>query len=150
MLRLTGEFADSIVGYPIHPSTAGDVFEQLVDWLTDLDKGWYTVLSSEAWDPNSKTGLVLTSALSRPISATDKIRLRSILRMSKDKISEWLTNVGQLEPGTQIDIAASFHRTLGSLGDAPGVIVDLDIGEDEDAEELLEIPIADNPDFESS
>ncbi|KZO92332.1 hypothetical protein CALVIDRAFT_504358 [Calocera viscosa TUFC12733] len=141
LLRLTGEFTDTLPGYGVSASTAGDSLEELVSFLNLLDKGWQAVLGSQRWDPSSHSGVSMTSAgsgaLSRPVSATDKIRLRSIIMSGRERIEEWVRRVVHVEPETQVDVASSFWRTLAALGDIP--VPEREVGlDDEDAEDLLE------------
>ncbi|EJU05847.1 hypothetical protein DACRYDRAFT_45973 [Dacryopinax primogenitus] len=142
LLRLTGDFTDTLPGYGVPLSTAGDTLDELVSFLTHLDKGWQAVLSSERWDPASHTGVPMTGgesgALSRPVSATDKIRLRSILQSGRERIEQWARGVVHVDPGTEVDVASSFWRTLAALGDVPLPERGGDM-EDEDAKELLEV-----------
>ena len=55
LLRLTGDFLSSVVGYTPYP----DVLLDLLEWLDTLDRGWLTVLRSQVWDPKSREGVDL-------------------------------------------------------------------------------------------
>ncbi|KZT54321.1 hypothetical protein CALCODRAFT_499937 [Calocera cornea HHB12733] len=151
LLRLTGEFLDTLPGYGVSPSTASDALEELVSFLNVLDKGWQAVLGSERWDPTSHSGVSMagagSGALSKPVSATDKIRLRSLIMGGRERIEEWVRRVVHVEPETQVDVASSFWRTLAALGEIP--VPGREEGmEDEDAEDLLEVVMEEDPELE--
>lgn len=55
LLRLTGDFLSSVVGY----TPQSDVLPDLLGWLDDLDRGWLTVLRSQIWDPKTNEGVDL-------------------------------------------------------------------------------------------
>jgi len=150
-LRFTGDFMDTLPGYGVPASTAGDTLDDLVSFLNQLDKGWQAVLSSQRWDPVSHSGVSMTGAgsgaLSKPVNTTDKIRLRSIIMSGREGIDQWARKVVDVEPEVQVDVASSFWRTLAALGDIPLQTGDEGTG-DEDAEDLLEIPMEDDPEME--
>ena len=72
LLRFTSEALSAITRYPRpvlngsrgrtqshSESDAGgaETLKELLSWLDELDKGWHTVLCSQAWDPNAHDGV---------------------------------------------------------------------------------------------
>jgi hypothetical protein len=100
LLRLTGDVMSAITGY--RPDM--QALPQLLDWMNDLDRGWLAVLRSQAWNPESRTGVDITldsgnadettpSHQSTPISQTERTRLRSLLMSGTARMEEWLVEL---------------------------------------------------------
>ncbi|GJJ11856.1 hypothetical protein Clacol_006094 [Clathrus columnatus] len=147
-LRLTDEILDSITGYV--PVT----FDQVLDLLGELDRGWVAVLRSQGWNSVDKIGEPIPMSLSlssnASISQTDRTRLRSLLSSGTDKIEEWLETVlpsdaEALEPAAALEgmklrerFNDLFFQTLTDLGELHGDIrLDETDSEDEEYEESL-------------
>jgi hypothetical protein len=116
LLRLTGEVITSIPGYPPLPET----IPELLDWLEDLDRGWYAVLRSQSWDSEGQTGVPVApdSGPSSAISSTERARLRSLLITGTEMLEEWLEDLNPdsevPEIGTRFD--ELFSETLTEMG----------------------------------
>lgn len=110
LLRLTGEILDSITGY------IPAAFDQILDILGDLDRGWVAVLRSQQWNAEEKIGEGVPSAptlqLGGPllqrnsISQTDRTRLRSLLSSAMDNFEEWIETVVSRRTSGDLESAA--------------------------------------------
>ncbi|KAI0792627.1 hypothetical protein C8Q75DRAFT_713702 [Abortiporus biennis] len=137
LLRLSGEAMESITGY--HPDT--QVLPQLLDWLNDLDQAWLTVLRSQVWNVETKSGEDLVLDLdpetqsppprytSSPMTQTERARLRSLLISGTAKMEEWLTALDTEEEsyeealerlGLQQGFDELFTETLAEMGSLHG------------------------------
>jgi hypothetical protein len=129
LLRLTGEALGCIPGYvPDTPSLVA-----LLDWLDDLDKGWLAVLRREPWDASLRSGVEMPEVHSplpaKPMTQTERARLRSVIISGTDRLEEWLSGqdvdreefVEALETmGVRQRFDDLFVRTLGEMGSLHG------------------------------
>lgn len=132
LLRLTGDVLGSITGY--RPDV--ETLPTLLDWMNDLDRGWLTVLRSQAWDTEYRKGVdVFTEEdeplQSSPMSQTERTRLRSLIIGGTSRMEEWMV---QLDTGGQdYDVVLQtlglqqgfddlFCGTLAEMGSFGGVM----------------------------
>lgn len=129
LLRFTNDLLESIPSFPLvdppplidedhdaDPLPPLDItLVQLFETITELDKGWKAVLSSQRWDPVTKTAGE-SHISTRGVSITDKIRLNSLVLSRKEIIIDWLES-GQVDLSTEHreEFAHMFWRTLGEL-----------------------------------
>ncbi|KAG8932125.1 hypothetical protein FRC01_000239 [Tulasnella sp. 417] len=133
LLRVTGDMLTAIPSYPLvgppptpdlqpsDPPTLEVTLIELIDCIAQLDKGWVAVLASQAWDPGAGQGEGVSVTSGGP-SETDKARLRSILLLGREAITDWLA-LGQiqLEQEIQEEFSCIFWRTLRKLGEAASI-----------------------------
>jgi hypothetical protein len=134
LLRLTGDVLGAIPGYNADSPT----LEALLAWLRDLDAGWVAVLRGQRWDaPESQAyEIVLPEGThSRPMSTTERARLRSLIIGGTSTLEEWLSNggdatedlAGALERmGLEQGFDDLFVNTLAEMGALGGVDVRVD------------------------
>ncbi|KAG9001609.1 hypothetical protein FRB93_012035 [Tulasnella sp. JGI-2019a] len=90
---------------------------QLFDVITQLDKGWQAVLSSQFWDPENKTGGE-SHVSTGGVTMTDRIRLYSLLVTRKETIEQWLeSGPVDLPSDAEEEFANMFWRTFGILAE---------------------------------
>ena len=139
LLRLTNTVMEDVPGYS--PDSTDLV--PLLKWLDLLDRGWFSVLCMQAWDPVRGEGVDLPQHLLEkipPATQTDCTRVHSLLVTGSSTLEDWME--GKREDGEdslvhdmrrlghQSAFDELFHRTLTRLRElAPGE------GNDED--ELL-------------
>lgn len=130
LLRFTHDLLEAISSYPlIGPPPLTDVDDpevvppvevtliQLFDVITQLDKGWQAVLSSQVWDPDARTGTdsyVSTGG----VTTTDRIRLHSLLVTRRETIGEWLeSGPVDLPQDVAEEFSNMFWRTFATLAE---------------------------------
>lgn len=149
LLRITGDMSTAIPAYPLvgpppasnpqpsDPPALEVTLIELIDCISQLDKGWAAVLASQAWDTAAGEGRGAYAATGGP-SETDKARLRSILLLGREAIIDWLAlGQVQLEQEIQEEFSCVFWRTLRNLGEgaaitSDNIAVDLDDSEDDE------------------
>ncbi|KAH9017663.1 hypothetical protein EDB84DRAFT_1404096 [Lactarius hengduanensis] len=139
LLRLTNTVVEDVPGYS--PDSTDLV--PLLKWLDLLDRGWFSVLSMQAWDPVRGEGVDLPQHLLEkipPATQTDRTRVHSLLVTGTSTLEDWME--GKREDsedslvhdmrrlGHQSAFDELFHRTLTRLRE-------LESGEEDDEEELL-------------
>lgn len=138
LLRLTNDVLTAVPGYPSDPST----YEELLDWLDDLDQSWVSVLQSQIWDPveGKSVDLVIGAAdaaaglKSAAVSQTERARLKSLIVGGTASLEEWLAGKGgeneqDVESllgrlGLQAGFDELFSKTLDELGGFGGIVVE--------------------------
>lgn len=149
LLRVTGDMLSAIPSYPLvgppptsnpqpsDPPALEVTLIELIDCIAQLDKGWVAVLASQAWNPGTGEGVSAYVATGGP-SETDKARLRSILLLGREAITDWLTlGQVQLEREIQEEFSCIFWRTLRKLGEvasitSDNITADLDDSDEDD------------------
>ncbi|KAG8943725.1 hypothetical protein FRC04_002557 [Tulasnella sp. 424] len=147
--RITGDMLTAIPAYPLvgppptsnpqpsDPPALEVTLIELIDCISQLDKGWAAVLASQAWDPAAGEGRGAYAATGGP-SETDKARLRSILLLGREAIIDWLAlGQVQLEQEIQEEFSCVFWRALRNLGEgaaitSDNIAVDLDDSEEDE------------------
>ncbi|KAG8930230.1 hypothetical protein FRC02_004489 [Tulasnella sp. 418] len=150
LLRLTGDFFDGVASYPLISALPGsgkleasdlvtveNILVQVLDWITELDKGWAAVLNSQSWDSSAKhAGPSYVS--SRGVTQTERTRLRSLILQGREKLEDWMGEgpPGVLDADARETFIGGFWRTLSALGanpeDAPLSISGLEDDEESD------------------
>ena len=121
LLRLTGEVLNSISGYTPDEKS----FSVLLDWLQDLDKGWFAVLRSQGWDSTTQSGISVRlpdGARSTPLSQTERTQLKSMLVAGTEMLEEWIELLrtqsdgsGTIQAGRLEDLFSGVLTEMGFL-----------------------------------
>jgi hypothetical protein len=135
LLRLTGDVLGSIPGY----SADSPTLEALVAWIRDLDAGWVATLKGQGWDVSSSEAhdvLLPQGKWSRPMSTTERARLRSLIIGGTNNLEEWLANSAKAEESLEGALVRMglerfvfedlFVNTLAEMGALGGIRVSLD------------------------
>ena len=132
-MRLTGDVLGSIPGY----SPDEKSLPILLDWLQDLDKGWFAVLRSQGWDRAARSGILVQlpdGARPGSPSQTERTRLKSVLVSGTEMLEEWVELLrtrlggGQVSDREDIEVTQDgrledlFSGTLTEMGFLRGEI----------------------------
>ena len=139
LLRLTNSVMEDVPGYS--PDSSDLV--PLLKWLDLLDRGWFSVLCMQSWDPVRGEGVDLPQHLLEkipPATQTDCTRVHSLLVTGTSTLEDWMEGKNEdtedslvhdmRRLGHQSAFDELFHRTLTRLRE-------LGSGEGDDEEELL-------------